>query len=102
MPRFLPFALALATCHLPLQGPAADAPADGEQLALNYNRARFGFVLDVPVTQLRYVRVGQPCRIRLPDGRTLPGRIAEVLATADAALQTQHFASKSLNGCRLS
>ncbi|AMJ66225.1 efflux RND transporter periplasmic adaptor subunit [Hymenobacter sp. PAMC 26628] len=70
---------------------AGDYVQDGEQLALSYDRARFGFVLDVPVTQLRYVRVGQPCRIRLPDGRILPGRVAEVLATADAALQTQRY-----------
>ena len=70
---------------------AGDYVQDGEQLALSYDRARFGFVLDVPVTQLRYVRVGQPCRIHLPDGRTLPGRVAEVLATADAALQTQRY-----------
>ncbi|WP_161599480.1 efflux RND transporter periplasmic adaptor subunit [Hymenobacter nivis] len=70
---------------------AGDYVQDGEQLALSYDRARFGFVLDVPVTQLRYVRIGQRCRIQLPDGRTLPGRVAEVLATADAALQTQRY-----------
>ena len=70
---------------------AGDYVQDGEQLALTYDRSRFGFILDVPATQLRYVRPGQPCRILLPDGRTLPGRVAEVLATADAGIQTQRY-----------
>jgi len=70
---------------------AGDYVQDGEQLALSYDRARFGFVLDVPVTQLRYVHTGQSCRIQLPDGRTLPGRVAQELATGDAALQTQRY-----------
>ncbi len=70
---------------------AGDYVQDGEQLAVVYDRARFGFVLDVPATQLRYVRTGQTCRIRLPDGRTLAGRVAEVLATADVTLQTQRY-----------
>ncbi len=70
---------------------AGDYVQEGEQLALSYDRARFGFVLDVPVTQLRYVRTGQSCRIRLPDGRVLPGRITQGLATGDATLQTQRY-----------
>ena len=70
---------------------AGDYVQDGEQLALTYDRSRFGFVLDVPATQLRYVHPGQRCRISLPDGRTLPGRVAEVLATADVGLQTQRY-----------
>ena len=68
-----------------------DYVQDGEQLGVMYDRARFGFVLDVPATQLRYVRSGQSCRIELPDGQVLPGRVAELLPTADATLQTQRY-----------
>ncbi|SDX38520.1 efflux RND transporter periplasmic adaptor subunit [Hymenobacter psychrophilus] len=70
---------------------AGDYVQDGEQLALVYDQTRFGFVLDVPVTQLRYVRTGQSCRITLPDGRVLPGRVAEVLPAADLATQVQRY-----------
>ena len=70
---------------------AGDYVQDGEQLGLTYDRSRFGFVLDVPVTQLRYVHTGQRCRIFLPDGRVLNGRVAEVLATADVSIQTQRY-----------
>ncbi|WP_375418097.1 efflux RND transporter periplasmic adaptor subunit [uncultured Hymenobacter sp.] len=75
---------------------AGDYVQDGEQLGMVYDRARFGFVLDVPVTQLRFVRVGQACRIYLPDGRTLPGRVEQVLATADVAIQTQRYTVRVL------
>jgi multidrug efflux pump subunit AcrA (membrane-fusion protein) len=70
---------------------AGDYVQDGEQLGLTYDRSRFGFVLDVPATQLRYVHSGQRCRIRLPDGRVLAGQVAEVLPTADVSLQTQRY-----------
>lgn len=70
---------------------AGDYVQDGEQLGLTYDKNRFGFILDVPVTQLRYVHTGQSCRILLPDGRVLPGRVAEVLATADVSIQTQRY-----------
>ncbi|SET09417.1 efflux RND transporter periplasmic adaptor subunit [Hymenobacter actinosclerus] len=70
---------------------AGDYVQDGEQLALVYDQSRFGFILDVPVTQLRYVRPGQSCRIMLPDGRVLPGRVAEVLPAADLAAQVQRY-----------
>ena len=70
---------------------AGDYVQDGEQLGLTYDRSRFGFILDVPVTQLRYVHTGQGCRIFLPDGRVLNGRVAEVLATADVSIQTQRY-----------
>ena len=70
---------------------AGDYVQDGEQLGLTYDRNRFGFILDVPVTQLRYVHTGQTCRILLPDGRVLDGRVAEVLATADVSIQTQRY-----------
>lgn len=70
---------------------AGDYVQDGEQLGLTYDKSRFGFILDVPVTQLRYVHTGQSCRIFLPDGRVLNGRVAEVLATADVSIQTQRY-----------
>ncbi|MBD2767734.1 HlyD family efflux transporter periplasmic adaptor subunit [Hymenobacter sp. BT664] len=70
---------------------AGDYVQDGEQLGLTYDKSRFGFVLDVPATQLRYVHSGQSCRIRLPDGRVLRGRVAEMLATADVSIQTQRY-----------
>ena len=70
---------------------AGDYVQDGEQLGLTYDRSRFGFVLDVPATLLRYVHPGQRCRVLLPDGRVLPGRVAEVLATADVNIQTQRY-----------
>ena len=70
---------------------AGDYVQDGEQLGMTYDKSRFGFILDVPVTQLRFVHTGQSCRIFLPDGRVLPGRVAEVLATADVSIQTQRY-----------
>ena len=68
-----------------------DYVVDGEQLGTLYDKSRFGFVLDVPATQLRYVRTGQACRLLLPDGRVLAGRVQEQLATGDLALQTQRY-----------
>jgi multidrug efflux pump subunit AcrA (membrane-fusion protein) len=70
---------------------AGDYVQDGEQLGLVYDQSRFGFVLDVPVTQLRYVHTGQRCRILLPDGRVLPGQVAELLPAADLTVQTQRY-----------
>ena len=70
---------------------AGDYVQDGEQLGLTYDKNRFGFILDVPATQLRYVHSGQSCRIFLPDGRRLNGRVTEVLATADVSIQTQRY-----------
>ncbi|MFD2784742.1 efflux RND transporter periplasmic adaptor subunit [Hymenobacter rubripertinctus] len=75
---------------------AGDYVQDGEQLAMVYDQTRFGFVLDVPVTQLRYVRTGQSCRIRLPDGRVLPGRVAELLPAADLAAQVQRYTVRTV------
>jgi multidrug efflux pump subunit AcrA (membrane-fusion protein) len=70
---------------------AGDYVQDGEQLGTLYDQTRFGFVLDVPVTQLRYVRTGQRCRITLPDGRVLRGQVAESLPAADVSVQTQRY-----------
>ncbi|WP_048825744.1 efflux RND transporter periplasmic adaptor subunit [Hymenobacter sp. DG25B] len=70
---------------------AGDYVQDGEQLGVVFDQSRFGFVLDVPATQLRYVHTGQSCRITLPDGRVLPGRVAELLPTTDIASQTQRY-----------
>ena len=70
---------------------SGDYVQDGEQLGTIYDQSRFGFVLDVPVTQLRYVRTGQACTITLPDGRTLPGRVAEALPATDVTVQTQRY-----------
>ncbi|RYU83326.1 efflux RND transporter periplasmic adaptor subunit [Hymenobacter persicinus] len=70
---------------------AGDYVQDGEQLGTVYDQSRFGFVLDVPVTQLRYVRPGQRCRITLPDGRVLAGQVAEPLPAADVSVQTQRY-----------
>ncbi|WP_171025804.1 efflux RND transporter periplasmic adaptor subunit [Hymenobacter jeollabukensis] len=75
---------------------AGDYVQDGEQLGTVYDQSRFGFVLDVPVTQLRYVHPGQRCRITLPDGRVLPGRVAEPLPAADVTVQTQRYTIKPL------
>ncbi|MBC6989664.1 efflux RND transporter periplasmic adaptor subunit [Hymenobacter sp. BT491] len=70
---------------------AGDYVQDGEQLGTVYDQTRFGFQLDVPVTQLRYVRTGQHCRITLPDGRVLEGVVAEALPAADVSIQTQRY-----------
>ncbi|RSK50045.1 efflux RND transporter periplasmic adaptor subunit [Hymenobacter rigui] len=75
---------------------AGDYVQDGEQLGTVYDQSRFGFVLDVPVTQLRYVHTGQSCRITLPDGRVLTGRVAEPLPAADVAVQTQRYTVRPL------
>lgn len=75
---------------------AGDYVQDGEQLGTVYDQSRFGFVLDVPVTQLRYVHSGQRCRITLPDGRVLPGQVAEPLPAADVSVQTQRYTIKPL------
>lgn len=75
---------------------AGDYVQDGEQLGTVYDQSRFGFVLDVPVTQLRYVHTGQRCRITLPDGRVLPGQVAEPLPAADVSIQTQRYTLKPL------
>jgi len=68
-----------------------DYVLEGEPLGTVYDQSRFGFVLDVPVTQLRYVHPGQQCRVLLPDGRRLSGRVGQALATGDLSAQTQRY-----------
>ncbi len=67
---------------------------DGTALASFSAPDMFAFLIEVPVEQDSSVHVGSVCRIQLPNGRQIGGRIASTLALADSLSQTERFVVK--------
>ncbi|GAB4038525.1 efflux RND transporter periplasmic adaptor subunit [Spirosoma gilvum] len=67
---------------------------DGTVLATFSAPDMFVFLLEVPVEQDTSVHVGSVCRIQLPNGRRIGGRISRTLALTDSLSQTERFVIK--------
>ncbi|MFD2934682.1 efflux RND transporter periplasmic adaptor subunit [Spirosoma flavum] len=67
---------------------------DGTVLASFSAPDMFVFLIEVPVEQDSSVHVGSVCRIQLPNGRRIAGRISRTLAMADSLSQTERFVVK--------
>lgn len=67
---------------------------DGTVLASFSAPDMFVFLIEVPVEQDSSVHVGSVCRIQLPNGRRISGRISRTLAMADSLSQTERFVVK--------
>jgi peptidoglycan hydrolase-like protein with peptidoglycan-binding domain len=61
------------------------APASPGQPVMALTSTTRQVSVDLDTTQLPYVKVGDPVEITLPDGRTTPGRVAEVSKVAEAS-----------------
>lgn len=67
---------------------------DGTVLATFSAPDMFVFLIEVPVEQDSLVHVGSVCRIQLPNGQRIGGRISRTLAIADSISQTERFVVK--------
>ena len=61
------------------------APASPGQPVMALTSTTRQVSVDLDTTQRPYVRVGDPVEITLPDGRTTPGRVAEISKVAEAS-----------------
>jgi multidrug efflux pump subunit AcrA (membrane-fusion protein) len=71
-----------------------DYVMDGEQLCLISDRNSFAFLLQVPFELSREVKTGRGCRVILPDGQNLSGRIVSRIPAVDPVTQTQEYVIK--------
>lgn len=68
-----------------------DYVQDGEQLAVINDVNSFVFVLNLPYELRPYVLGKKNVQLKLPDGQSLNGTIAEVTAVVDSSSQTQNI-----------
>ncbi len=64
---------------------------DGALLASFSAPDMFVFLIEVPAEQDSSVHIGSTCVIRLPNGRTVGGRVSRTLALTDSLSQTERF-----------
>ncbi len=64
---------------------------DGALLASFSAPDMFVFLIEVPAEQDSAVHIGSRCRIQLPNGRRIGGRISRTLGMADSLSQTERF-----------
>ena len=67
---------------------------DGAVLASFSAPDMFVFLIEVPAEQDSAVHIGSVCRIQLPNGRRIGGRITRTLAITDSLSQTERFVVK--------
>lgn len=65
-----------------------DYVQDGEVLATVTDASSFGFVVDVPYEYLQLIKNQNSLAVKLPDGNSLPAKIAKVMPSVDAVSQT--------------
>ncbi|KUY30610.1 efflux RND transporter periplasmic adaptor subunit [Elizabethkingia ursingii] len=65
-----------------------DYVQDGEILATITDASSFGFVVDVPYEYLQLIKDKNSLLIKLPDGSSLPAKVAKVMPTVDPVSQT--------------
>lgn len=70
---------------------AGDYVTDGEQLAVVSDPSSMVVLLNVPFEDASKIRVGARCTLLLPDGKRVPGSIAQSLPSVDQVSQTQAF-----------
>ncbi len=75
---------------------AGDYVQEGEQLAVISDSRSFGFVLNVPYEQIKFVRLNKPVNVLLPDGTHLNGVVASFMPAIDSVSQTQKVLVKVL------
>ena len=65
-----------------------DYVQDGEILATITDASSFQFIVDVPYEYLKLIKDKSDLFIKLPDGSSLPTKVAKVIPTVDAVSQT--------------
>jgi len=70
---------------------AGDFVADGEEIAIISNPSSLRITLNVPYAYVSRIGRRSDCHIFLPDGRTVPAAIQEILPSVDPVSQTQTF-----------
>ncbi|WP_426479320.1 efflux RND transporter periplasmic adaptor subunit [Chryseobacterium sp. CBSDS_008] len=65
-----------------------DYVQDGEILATVTDASSFGFVVDVPYEYLQLIKNQNSLSVKLPDGNSLPAKIAKVMPSVDPVSQT--------------
>ncbi|MGU3375103.1 efflux RND transporter periplasmic adaptor subunit [Chryseobacterium sp. M5A1_1a] len=65
-----------------------DYVQDGEILATITDASSFGFVVDVPYEYLQLIKNQNSLSVKLPDGNSLPAKVAKVMPSVDAISQT--------------
>jgi multidrug efflux pump subunit AcrA (membrane-fusion protein) len=70
---------------------AGDYVQEGEQLAVISDANSFVFILNLPYELRQYVLNKERVELILPDGKTIPARIASVMPVVDSASQTQNI-----------
>jgi len=80
---------------------AGDYVMDGDSLCYIADKSSFVFLLDVPVEWLQDVALNAECRVILPDGEQIPGRIISRLPSVDPLSQTQRFEIRPLTTAQL-
>ncbi len=65
-----------------------DYVQDGEILATITDASSFGFVVDVPYDYLQLIKTQNSLSVKLPDGNSLPAKVAKVMPSVDAVSQT--------------
>ncbi|MDA9555760.1 efflux RND transporter periplasmic adaptor subunit [Pelobium sp.] len=76
---------------------AGDYVQDGEALAEITDRNSFGFLMNVPYEYNQLLELNKDVNIVLPDGRRLPGMIAQIMPALDSVSQTQRVLVKVKN-----
>lgn len=77
---------------------AGDYVQDGEQLATITDTKSFVFLLDLPYELKPYLPNNRHLQLKLPDGSSLDGTIANALPTVDPVSQTQSYVIKVKTG----
>ncbi|UKB82593.1 efflux RND transporter periplasmic adaptor subunit [Chryseobacterium sp. MEBOG06] len=75
-----------------------DYVQDGEILATVTDASSFGFVVDVPYEYLQLIKNQNSLAVKLPDGNSLPAKIAKVMPSVDAVSQTVKVLLKIAGG----
>ncbi len=70
---------------------AGDYVQEGEQLAVISDANSFAFILNLPYELRQYVMNKDQVELTLPDGKTIPARIASAMPVVDSASQTQNI-----------
>jgi hypothetical protein len=68
-----------------------DYISEGEQVAVISNPNSLVVMVNVPYQNYSEVRIGSSCKLFLPDGKTLNGKISRSMPSMDVASQTQSF-----------
>lgn len=76
---------------------AGDYVQDGEQLLELVDRNSFGFLMNLPYEDNQLLAKNKNVSINLPDGRTIPGVVSQIMPALDSVTQTQKVLIKVSN-----